>query len=79
MVLANSQTGQLLAGECKWRERFDETTAIETLAHRTAIPGRYDETFLYLFSEHPVSEGTMRKAAASHGRLRAVSAADLYG
>ena len=78
VVLANSQNKQLLAGECKWREAFDETAAIKTLEHRATIPGRYDETFLYLFSKHPVSEGTLQKAAASHGHLHAVSAAELY-
>lgn len=53
--------------------------AIETLAHRAAIPGRHDETFLYLFTKHPTSAGTLQKAAVSHGHLRAVSASELYG
>lgn len=51
----------LLAGECKWRDSFNETEAIETLAHRAAILDGFSQRWLMLFMKRQASSGTIEK------------------
>lgn len=55
VVASNERRGELLVGECKWRRKFDEGRAVETLAHRAGLVGTYDHVCHCLFTRNPVS------------------------
>lgn len=76
VVASDSQGHDLLAGECNWRNSFDETDAIETLEHRAGIIAKSARRHYVLFTKRPVSDGT-RKKAADRGDLQIVTADDL--
>ena len=77
LVVSNKQAGQLLVGECKWRNQFDETQALRDLERRAQLLGEFDGRFYALFTKLPVSSGTAEKAAARDD-LFVLSAADLF-
>ena len=77
VLVGNRREKALVAGECKWRNSFDETEAIRILAHRAELIEGYTNRTLMLFAKHGVSEATAKKTAAM-GNLRIVTAADLY-
>ena len=77
VVVANRREGKVLAGECKWRNSFDETEALRALEHRASLLTDYSDRYLVLFSKRAVSEGTREKVAADE-RLTLVTAQDLY-
>ena len=77
VVVGNKREKALIAGECKWRNAFDETEAIRNIAHRATLIGGYDDRRLVLFTKRSVSEATAEKAAEM-SNLRVVTAADLY-
>lgn len=64
VVMADSFNHRVLLGECKWRERFNETEAIDRLKSRSPLITANGERSYYLFTKRPVSEATARKAAA---------------
>lgn len=75
LIAADPENGRILLGECKWRNRFDQTEAIEALLAREGlIPGYKDTHFIFL-SKHPVSEVTRAKY---QGRVEFVSANDMF-
>lgn len=63
VLAANRTQRKLVAGECKYRESFDETEAIERLTHRSTLVKGYKPEALYLFTKHPVSKSTASKHA----------------
>ena len=67
----------VLVGECKWRESFDESDALKTLQRRAPLVGDYERRWYYVFSKWPVGKASRRKAGAATD-VRFVSAADLY-
>ena len=75
IVAADQSSKTLLLGECKWRNTFDETEAVEALLARVGLIAGYRTTHLMFFSKRPVHEATRRKYA---GRIEFVSAADMY-
>lgn len=78
LVAANTQERQLLVGECKWRNSFDEAQTLEELAHRaTLIPGEWHDVHRYLFCKNPASGATVRKAADG-GQLQVVTGEDIF-
>lgn len=78
LVAADTSSRKLLCGECKWRNSFDETEALQTLEHRSGlIGGNWNERFLYLFAKQSASEGTVAKAA-TNPHLQIVSAREMY-
>jgi len=77
VLVGNKSQGHLLAGECKWRNSFNETEAIETLEHRAQLINGYDDRTLVLFTKRPVSETTRQKAVVGGGPM-VVTVRDLY-
>ncbi|MBQ3300583.1 MAG: ATP-binding protein, partial [Eggerthellaceae bacterium] len=77
-IAASRQDGTLLCGECKWRNDFDESEAIEALEHRAdLVPGRWRQMHYVLFTKRLAGKGTRTKAAA-RADLSLVSAGDLF-
>ncbi|PLS29549.1 ATP-binding protein [Bifidobacterium parmae] len=62
IVMADSFNHKVLLGECKWRENVNETETIDTLKSRSPLVKEAGERILYLFTKHPASETTRRKA-----------------
>lgn len=78
LVAANQQTRQLLVGECKWKNSFNESETLDALAHRAGlIPGVWKEVHRYLFTKGEVSQGTREREAADPG-LHVVTAEDMF-
>ena len=62
VVAASPDTREILLGECKWRESFNESAAIEKLGLRSRIFEKdYDKFYYALFTKHPVSDATRSK------------------
>lgn len=61
VLAANNKTKQLAIGECKYRNEFNETEALEKLAERTELIKGYKADWLYLFTKKPVSKATTKK------------------
>lgn len=79
-VIAADPMGKLiLFGECKWRNTFNESEAIERLRRRSALVKGYktEEAWLTLFTKNPVSDAT-RARFAGDGHMSFVTADDLY-
>ena len=77
-VVADSKMrSAVLAGECKWREAFDESDAIANLKRRVVLLGDYDNTWYALFTKHAVSSGTRRKVE-TEGNWMLVDAKQIY-
>lgn len=62
VVAASTQSKELLVGECKYRETFDETEAMRELERRASLVRGYEPRSFYLFSKHALSSGTTEKA-----------------
>ena len=77
VVAANKAEHRLLVGECKWRNSFDETAAIEALRHRATLLRGFSRCYHVLFTKGDVGEGTRAKVAAQDD-LRVVTVSDLY-
>ena len=77
LIAASKQDKKALFGECKWRNDFNETEAIETLEHRAALVSGFKEKTYALFSKHPVSTTTKRKYS-KRSDILLVSAKDLF-
>ena len=77
VVAADRLGKQALVGECKWRGRFDESEALEKLAHRVELLGRYEVEGLYLFSKNPPSNAMLSKMKLA-GNQWSVCLLDLY-
>lgn len=61
VVAANTRSGEMLVGECKYRESFDETEAMRELERRASLIRGYEPQCYYLFSKHALSTGTVEK------------------
>lgn len=77
-VLAADPDGKdMLIGECKYRESFDESLELDDLARKRDIVKGYHATDLYLFTKHEVSAATRSKYAAQPD-VHFVSLEDMY-
>ena len=76
-IAADKATKRAIFAECKWRNSFNETKAIELLERRSSLVPGYDKRFSYLFSKKPVAEATMEKAR-QRADLTILTAADLF-
>lgn len=80
LVAANREAGAALFGECKWRNDFDEATAIEMLVRRSRLVASLksvrERTYL-LVTKREVRAALKRKVAET-GDVILVPAADLY-
>ncbi len=79
-VVATDELGKqdVLLGECKWRESFDETEAVDTLRRRATLAGNYPRRHYYVFSKRPASQASIDKGKAA-GDVFFVCADDMYG
>ena len=77
VLAADEAEKRLLIGECKYREQFDETAELEDLEGKRDLVKGYCAEFLYLFSKHPASEGTLRKCQ-EHSDWRVVTLEEMY-
>lgn len=79
-VVASDELGgrDVLVGECKWRERFEEAEAVDTLRRRAPLVGNYPSRWYYMFSKHPASKASLEKAK-DVGDVRFVCADELFG
>ncbi len=75
VVAADAQDKAILLGECKWRNDFDESAALQSLSEREGLIKGYEHSWLYLFTKRPTSKGTQAKAG---GRVRLVDAEAIY-
>lgn len=76
VMASNDRLGQLLVGECKWRNGFDESDALERLDERAALFPEYGEVWRALFTKLAVSSGTVKRH--DDGRTLFVSTEELY-
>ena len=77
-VIAADRAGkQFVAGECKYRENFDESEALAKLEHRSALVKGFSAKALYLFTKRPVSDATLAKHAENPA-LRFVTLDEMY-
>lgn len=77
LIVANPDDRTALFGECKWREKFNETEAMATLEHRSALIKGFDHKTYALFTKHPTSDATRAKAA-QRSDLTLITLDDLY-
>ena len=76
-VLAADEKSGLLIGECKYREAFDETEAVEGLVAKRSLVRDREASWFYLFSKRPASEATRRKYA-QRGDVRLLTLEELW-
>lgn len=76
LVAADPASGDILLGECKWRNRLDETEAVEALLAREGLVKGYKRAWFMLFTKQPVSDATRAKY---QGRVMFLDVRDLYG
>lgn len=77
-LVAGSKTEQsIYVGECKYRNSFDESKALETLQHRSGLIPGYRHVRLALFTKEKSSRGTLDKAAKRKD-LDIVTLEDIY-
>lgn len=78
-VVASDEFGKkdVLLGECKWRESFDESDAVATLKGRAPLVGDYPNRWYYIFSKRAIGEVSLQKAAEA-GNIRFVSVDEMY-
>ena len=79
VIAADSLDKTILFGECKWRNSFNETEAIEKLHQRAGLVRGYQagNAWLMLFTKNPVSEST-RTRYMDDERMVFVSTEELY-
>ena len=77
VVAANGVERAVLLGECKWRNKFDESEALQTLEERSDLLSGFTRRCFALFSKRPASKGTVAKVK-DHDDLMLVSTDDLY-
>ena len=64
LIAADNQSKSILFGECKWRNSFNESEAIDLLEYRAKLIKGYSDYTYCLFSKEATSEATQGKAAA---------------
>ena len=77
LIAADKESKSILLGECKRRNSFNESKAIELLEHRATLVKGYEHRSFCLFTRNPASEAA-RKKAESRLDLKLVSVADMF-
>ena len=77
LIAADKESKSILLGECKWRNSFNESKAIELLEHRASLVKGYEHRSFCLFTKNPASEAA-RKKAESRSDLGLVSVNDMF-
>jgi AAA+ ATPase superfamily predicted ATPase len=78
VLAADRSAKELILGECKYRESFDETAAIEDLKAKDGLISGYTTEAFFLFSKHPVSAATKEKYACEKN-IGLLALDELYG
>lgn len=76
VIAADPETRGILLGECKWRNSFNETQALDALRDRAGLVRGYQHHHYALFTKKPVSQATRAKCEADGTLL--VDARRLY-
>lgn len=66
-----------IIGECKWRNSFDESEAIDKLRARTTLVRGFETVAYYLFSKNSLAPATLAKMEAC-GDMRSVTLEEIY-
>ena len=79
VIAADPQDKQILLGECKWRNSFNETETLERLHRRAALIHGYpaDSAHFVLFTKNPVGESTQNRYQRNES-MTFISTDDLY-
>ena len=79
VIAADPLAKTILLGECKWRNSFNESEAIERLRRRTDLVKGYsaDDAWMTLFTKRSVAKSTSDRYAGDE-RMSFVTAEDLY-
>ena len=77
VVAANKIEREVLVGECKWRNKFNETEAADQLEYRSTLLKSFTKRHFVLFSKNPVSDAT-REKLLQRGDYTLIRATDLY-
>ena len=77
VLAADRISKQLIIGECKYRESFDETTEVEDLESKRNLVKGYVAANFMLFTKREVSAATQKKLAA-RADWRLVTLEDMY-
>lgn len=77
VIVANKQDKALLAGECKWRNSFDESVAIDELRRRSTLLRDYTDVWHVLFCKNNISDATAARIEGD-SHLEVLTARDLY-
>lgn len=59
VIAANRRKKQILLGECKWRNSFDDVAEIKKLMEKDYLLPEYNERYYYLFSKVPFSKNAL--------------------
>lgn len=59
VVAADRLSKDMIIGECKYRNNFDESSALEKLRNRTECINGFSVIGNWLFSKHPLAKGTL--------------------
>lgn len=74
VIAADAPSKTILLGECKWRNKLNETETIEALRDRVGLVRGFATTYLAIFTKNPIGEATRAK----YPELIARSVNDLY-
>ena len=77
LIAADKESKAILLGECKWRNSFNESRAVELLERRALLVKGYSRRSFFLFTKEPVSESTQKKAKARDD-LTLVTAGEMF-
>ncbi len=77
VVLANSRTGQIIAGECKWKNEKVSGRDVESLLGKDHLLPAYSDRYYYYFSKSGYSESALH-LASKNDKLQLVSLDDLF-
>lgn len=77
LIAADKTAKSVLFGECKWRNEFNESKAIETLEYRAPLIKGYDKRSYVLFTKRQASHATQAKAS-ERDDLHIVSAEEMF-
>lgn len=77
LVAADKMSKSILLGECKWRNDFNESKAIEALEYRAELIKGFDKRSFVLFAKGEASQATADKAR-SRNDLRIVTAREMF-
>ena len=77
LIAADKESKAILLGECKWRNSFNESRAVELLERRALLVKGYSHRSFFLFTKEPVSESTQKKAKARDD-LTLVTAGEMF-